>query len=236
MIRLFRLLVLAVLAAASATTAFAAYDATPKHGTDLSGRWALNVGSSDDPEALLQQRLEEERKRYMRWRREEERMQMPGLPPDPDAGNPDVDQGGAAAGRNAPAQRPWQKKRDENFRRMLGITKSLDIRQVGSTLDITSEQESRRIEAGSRSQVSMPEGQLADSRAGWDGEWFVIDRSVSRGPRVTEKFRIVRKTGQLEYTMAWSGDTELAGIKVRRLFDRASGSVPPPDNTSGPPR
>jgi hypothetical protein len=119
---------------------------------------------------------------------------------------------------------------------MLGITKSLEIRQSGTTLDIASDQESRRVDAGSHTQVSMPEGQVADSDTGWDGEWFVIERTVRRGPHCVEKFRIVRKTGQLEYTMAWSGDTDLAGMKVRRLFDRADGSVPPPDATSGPAR
>ena len=234
MTTLSRWLALALLAVAS-TSAFAGYDATSKHQIDLSGRWTLNAAASDDPEAMLQQRLEKERERYLRYRREEEHMQLPGLPADPDAEQPDVDQGSASE-RRPPAQRPWQKRRDENFRRMLGITKSLEIRQSGATLDITSEQESRRIEAGSHTQVSMPEGQLADSEAGWDGEWFVIDRNVRRGPRVTEKFRIVRKTGQLEYMMALGGDTELAGMKVRRVFDRADGSVPPPDGTSGPVR
>jgi hypothetical protein len=219
--------------AASATTAYAGYDATPKHAIDLSGSWALNAPASDDPEAMLQKLLDKERERYMRWRREAERARLEGLPADADADNPEA---APPEERRAPAQRPWQKRRDDNYRRMLNITKSLAIRQSGTTLDFTSEQESRRVEAGSHTQVSMPEGQLADSNAGWDGEWFVIDRSVRRGPHVVEKFRIVRKTGQLEYTMSWSGDTDLAGMKVRRLFDRANGSVAPPDATGGPVR
>ncbi len=96
----------------------------------------------------------------------------------------------------------------------------------------------------------MPEGQLADSWVGWDGEWFIIERKVRSGPRALEKFRLT-KTGQLEYMMKWSGDSELSGIKVRRLYDRRSraragsksgsralavndGSVRPPSNPSGP--
>jgi hypothetical protein len=237
LIRLPRALAVVVFAAA-ATTAYAAYDANPKHPIDLSGHWTLNAAQSDDPEAMLQKMLEQERQRYMRWRHEEDRMRMPGIPAEPDAENPNVDQGDASAAPppRQPTQRPWQKRRDENYRRMLGITKSLVILQSGTTLDITSDQESRRVEAGSRTQVSMPEGQLADSAVGWDGEWFVIERTVKRGPHVVEKFRIVRKTGQLEYTMAWSGDTDLAGMKVRRIFERADGSVPPSDGTSGPER
>jgi hypothetical protein len=226
-----------VVLTAAATTAYAGYEAAPKHEIDLSGHWALNAAQSDDPEAMLQKMLDKERERYMKWRHEEERMRMPGLPADPDAESPDVEPGSATAQPpRPPGQRPWQKRRDENYRRMLGVTKSLVIRQSGTTFDIASEQESRRVEAGSHTQVSMPEGQLADSEAGWDGEWFVIERTVRRGPHVVEKFRIARKTGQLEYTMAWSGDTDLAGMKVRRLFDRADGSVPPPDATSGPVR
>jgi hypothetical protein len=233
--RLPRSLAVVVLAAA-ATTAYAGYDAAPKHPIDLSGHWALNAAQSDDPEAMLQKMLDKERERYMKWRQQEDSMRMPGIPADPDSESPGVDQDNPAAPPRQPAQRPWQKRRDENYRRMLGVTKSLVIRQSGTTFDITSDQESRRVEAGSHTQVSMPEGQLADSEAGWDGEWFVIERTVRRGPHAVEKFRIVRKTGQLEYTMAWSGDTDLAGMKVRRIFDRADGSVPPPDATSGPVR
>jgi hypothetical protein len=222
---------LATALTACAALAHAAYDPLPKRGADLSGNWLLNAGLSDDAEAMLQERLEEERQRYMRWRREEERARPPGVPPDPDAEQPPPE-----ASTRAPTQRPWQKRRDENYRRMLGITNSLVIRQDGTKLDITSAQESRRIEAGLRSQVSMPEGQLADSNAGWDGEWFVIDRRVRKGPRVVEKFRIVRKTGQLEYLMTLSGDTELSGMKVRRIFERTTGAVAPADPARGPVR
>ena len=58
------------------------------------------------------------------------------------------------------------------------------IRQEGTTFDIVSAVESRRVVAGSRTQVSMPEGELADSKVGWDGQWFVIERRVRGGPRV----------------------------------------------------
>ena len=95
--------------------------------------------------------------------------------------------------------------------------------------------ETRRFTAGSESQVSMPEGQLADLKAGWEGQWFVVQRRARGGPRVTEKFRLL-KTDQLEYQMAWSGDTELAGMKVNRIFDRAQGEPPVRDPDLGPVR
>ena len=121
------------------------------------------------------------------------------------------------------------KRREENLHRMLAISDTLAIKQDGATLDIVSAVESRRVVAGSRTQVSMPEGQLADSKVGWDGEWFVIDRRVRGGPRVVEKFRLVPKTGQLEYEMTWCGDGELDGMKVRRMFDRVTVTPPPAD-------
>ena len=98
----------------------------------------------------------------------------------------------------------------------------LTIRQDGSTVDLVSAVESRRVVAGSRTQVSMPEGELADSKVGWDGQWFVIDRDVRNGPHVVEKFRLMPKTGQLEYQMKWSGDSELRGMKIHRVFDRST--------------
>jgi hypothetical protein len=94
--------------------------------------------------------------------------------------------------------------------------------------------DSRRFEAGSRSQVSMPQGELADSDVGWDGEWFVIERRASRGPRVIEKYRWLKKTDQLESRLAWSGDSPLAGIKVKRIYDRVVGAVAPPNAELGP--
>jgi hypothetical protein len=196
--------------------ASANYDATSARGVSLAGDWALNAALSDDPEKMLAERMEKERQRFERLRREMEMSRPPGAPPDIDVDAPPP---------NQPRQRPWQKLREENFRRMLGITKTLQIRQTGAVLEITSEVESRRVTAGSHSQVSMPQGELADSDVGWDGEWFVIERRVRKGPRVVEKFRLL-KTGQLEYLMNWGGDTELAGIKTRRIFDRTTTSAP----------
>ncbi len=196
--------------------ASANYDAASARGVSLAGDWTLNVALSDDPERMLAERLEKERQRFERLRREVEMSRPPGAPSDIDVDAPPP---------NRPAQRPWQKQREENFRRMLGITKTLEIRQTGAVVEITSAVESRRVTAGSHTQVSMPEGQLADSDVGWDGEWFVIERRVRKGPRVVEKFRLL-KTGQLEYLMNWSGDTELSGIKARRVFDRTTTSAP----------
>lgn len=225
---------LAIALSAWAVLVLADYAAVPTRGSDLSGSWSLNTTLSEDPEKLLAERLEKERKQYAQWRRQDEMMRPPGMPRMPDAQDAGDD---APVTANRPKrQRPWQRQRDENFRRMLGISRTLLIRQSGTEVEIVSAVDSRRLIAGSNTQVSMPEGQLADSEVGWDGEWFVIERNVRRGPRVIEKLRIQRKTGQLEYTMAWSGDTELSGIKVRRVYDRATGEAPPPDPASGPTR
>lgn len=195
-----------------------------EHGADLSGEWVLNDALSEDPLKMLEDRLARERDEMERMRRRESSGYPPGAPPPIDV--------------NAPISReprPWQKRRHENLVRMLGITKTLRIEQSGATMTIASDVDSRRVTAGVRSQVSMPEGQLADSRVGWDGEWFVIDRRVRKGPRGVEKLRLL-KNGQLEYTIAWSGETELAGIKARRVFDRAVAQRVAPNPNLGPAR
>ncbi len=219
--------VLAVILLSCATLA-TALNATSKEGIDLSGRWIINAGLSDDAEALLARREEEERQERRRWEQRErgrtplEALDESVMPPamtDPRYG------------------RERRLAREAEFRRMLGITQSLDIQQSpeGRTLEIRSDRESRTFQAGSRSQVSMPEGALADSTVGWDGDWFVIERKATKGPRVTEKYRRLKKTDQLESIIAWSGETFLAGIKVHRIFDRAVGAAPPPpDPTRGP--
>lgn len=222
-------LVLTLVLCLSSALAQADYAPTPKRPVDLAGYWVLDATTSDDPEAMLAERQAKEREEFERFRRRIEQSRPAGMPPaiDPEAPPPD------AARRRGP--RPWQKQQQENFRRMLAVSPTLEIKQPGPTsFDVVSAVESRRVEAGSHTQVSMPEGQLADSRVGWDGEWFVIERRTRRGPRALEKFRIVSKTGQLEYYMAWSGDSELAGMKLRRFYNRRTEAPPAPDPDSGP--
>jgi hypothetical protein len=205
-----------VIAALSCWTALAhAYDSTSSRAADLSGTWKLDAAASDDAQRMLDERLEKERQQRAQRRRHEDSMRLPGEPPPLESSQ---DQPARAS------RRPWQQRRYENLRKMLAITDTLTIRQAGTSVEIESALEVRRVEAGSRTQVSMPEGGLADSSVGWDGEWFVIERAVRKGPRVVEKYRLVKKTGQLEYRMAWGGDSELAGMKLTRYFERVTGA------------
>jgi hypothetical protein len=206
----------------------AAFDAVPKRSIDLSGTWKLNAGLSDDAQHMLAERQREQREEYMRWRRQQERMYPREAPPPIDVDGP------VRRNEPSPSRRATIKRQQENLYKMLAISDTLTIRQDGSTVELVSEVESRRVVAGSHTQVSMPEGELADSEVGWDGQWFVIDRSVRSGPHVVEKFRLLPKTGQLEYQMKWSGQSELRGMKIRRIFDRSTQAPPPPDLAAGP--
>lgn len=215
------------------SSAFAAYEAASPQGVDLTGRWKLNAALSDDAEKMLQQRMDEERKEREKWMRKAREGNVLGLPPLGEPG-PEADaDGGVAAPANQPA-RQSRNRRDAELRTMLGISDTLAITQSGAKIDIVSKVDTRRFEAGSRSQVSLPQGELADSSVGWDGQWFVIDRRARKGPRVVEKYRWLKKTDQLESLLAWGGDSPLAGIKVRRVYDRVVGDIPPPDPASGP--
>jgi hypothetical protein len=214
--------------------ALAGFDAVSRQGADLSGHWNLNVAASDDAEAMMQKRIAEEAKRRAaRMKRDREDGAF-WLPPDPPAepegeAGPDAKPPPVAA---RPGDRPQRRtRRYDGLRQMLGISNTLDITQKGSRIDIVSQMDSRRFDAGVESQVSMPSGELADSRVGWDGPWFVIQRKASHGPNVTEKYRWLKKTDQLESIIAWGGDSPLAGIKVHRLYDRgvADTTVPSPD-------
>jgi hypothetical protein len=210
----------------------AALDAVSKRNIDLSGTWKLNAALSDDAQHMLAERQREEREEYMKWRRQQERMYPPDAPPPIDIDGP------SPARRNepSPSRRASIKRQQENLYKMLANSDTLTIRQDGSTVELISAVESRRVVAGSRTQVSMPEGELADSKVGWDGQWLVIERNVRRGPNVVEKFRLLPKTGQLEYQMKWSGQSELRGMKIHRVFDRSTAAPPPPDPAAGPSR
>lgn len=213
-----------------------ALDAQPRKPVDLQGRWVINHEQSEDPEALLTERLEKQRaadrkrlERYMR--RRDPSMGQRSLPP---IGEEGVDVPAATrAARDRVMRR--RAREEELFKRMLNVTPRLEIRQQDGRVEISSAMESRRFDAGTESQISMPEGQLADLEVGWDGSAFVVKRTSRNGPRAIERFRLL-KTGQLEYFMAWSGETELAGMKVRRVFDRALGEPPVRDPNAGPVR
>jgi hypothetical protein len=224
-----RLCLLALALSGCAAFTAAALEDVPSRGVDLSGSWKLNAALSDDVEDMLEDRQREERERYIQWRRRQERAYPPGTAPI------DIDGPGPATQREpSSARRASIKRREENLHKMLAISDTLAIKQDGATLDIVSKVESRRLIAGSRTQVSMPEGELADSRVGWDGAWFVVDRRVRGGPRVVERFRLAPKTAQLEYEMKWSGNGELDGMKIRRVFDRVTVTPPPADPAAGP--
>jgi hypothetical protein len=228
-----RLRVLVFALSSCAAFSAAALDAVPSRPVDLSGTWKLNPALSDDAQHMLAERQREERERYMKWRKQQERMYPPDAPPPIDIEGP----GGSRRNGPSPSRQASIKRQQENLYKMLAISDTLTIRQEGSTLDIVSEVESRRVVAGSSTQVSMPEGELADSKVGWDGQWFVIDRYVRSGPHAVEKFRLLPKTGQLEYQMKWSGDSDIAGMKIHRIFDRSTQAPPPPaDPAAGPSR
>lgn len=211
----------------------ARYSAAPPKGVDLSGNWQVNVARSDDAERLLQERLDELRKQYERWMRDARRTDALGIPPLGMPQPPPEEEAVTAPPKNQPPQKRTP-RRNDNLRRMLNVSDTLVITQTGATIDIVSELDNRRFQAGSESQVSMPTGELADSTIGWDGQWFVIERKARRGPRVIEKYRWLKKTDQLESELKWSGDTLLSGIKVHRIYDRMQSAPPAPDPNAGP--
>ncbi|MET0660172.1 MAG: hypothetical protein ABW110_18675 [Steroidobacteraceae bacterium] len=214
-----RNILIAIVFAAIYATA-AAYESQPRNSTSLEGSWVVNSAASDDVDKLVAQLIEKDEKERRQWRKRMEQEDPFSAPdPLPDVSNP-----------------AYRRGAEKQLRRMIGVTNTLKLHQDGPQIEMTSDLEVRRFDAGSSSQMSMRNGDLADARVGWDGEWFVIDRKVPRGARETEKLRLIKNTDQLEYVIKWSGDTELSGVKLRRVFDRAVQEGPPPDPAAGPVR
>lgn len=213
----------------------AAYDAAPKRPTNLEGRWVINAAESDDPEQMLRERLERERERFRKEMERYQRSRGVNTREVPPIGEEGVEVPAATRAARARVMR-WREREMQLYRRMLAISPTLQIQQQGSRVAISSTIESRSFDAGSQSQVSMPEGQLADLRTGWDGDWFVVERRVRNGPRVLEQFRLLKKTDQLEYRMTWGGQSDLGRMKVRRIYDRDTSAPPVRNPDLGPVR
>src|SRR5262245_31002761 len=210
------------LAAALITASAAAADAA-EPAAHLLGRWQLNRAASDDAEKLLAERIERIRAERARWLERQRRTEPRDVPDEENETPPPP----------PPDRYARRREQEERVHRMLGFTDTLALSAPrANAIDIRSDMESRRVEPGARSQVSLPEGELADSTvtASPGGDLLEITRRVRRGPSVHEKFRWLKKTDQLEYTIAWSGNTWLQRMKIRRVFDRATTAPPPPAN------
>ncbi|HEY5807593.1 MAG TPA: hypothetical protein VIT67_06480 [Povalibacter sp.] len=218
----------------AAIPCLAASKADPPPGTELTGYWRLNTALSDDPEQLLQKRLEEARKERERWMRRSGRADPLGIPP-PGEPLPGAEVAPPPPPQNRPQQRP-RNRRLEELRRMLDISDTLTIKQSGARVEIVSEVNANSFDAGTKSQISLPQGELADQRVGWEGPWFVVERRASRGPTMSYRFRPLKKTDQIESILSWGGDSPLEGIKVHRIYDRMLTPPPPPDPDRGPVR
>ena len=205
-----------------------ALNAVAPSDVTLDGRWSVNAAQSDDAEALLEKRMVEIRKEQQRF--EERRRRR--MEDDPFAWEPEF-----TPPENTPQFRIRMEERDRAIRQMLGVTKFLSIKQsnAGEKIEIVSEFDTRRLTTGGRSQVSLPQGQLADLRTGWERDVFVVERSSRDGPRIFERYRVLKKTNQLEVLTQIKGDSMLSGLKLRRVFDRAA-DEPAPNPQSGPVR
>jgi hypothetical protein len=210
---------------------FGALAPAPTRETHIEGEWKLNPQLSDDAQKALEARLKREHDRMMSMMREMDRRNTTGLPPLNAARDlPPPSEDARARMKRRRAQE------EEIQHRMLAISDWLRIKQDSVGIELANAVEQRHVEPGTRSQVSMPSGELADERVGWDGDALVIDRDTSEGPDVVEKFRWLKATDQLEYRLAVGGDSELAGIKLKRIYDRTVSAVPPMNSATGPVR
>ena len=215
-----------------ALTADADLLAAPKRETHIEGEWKLNVQLSDDAQKALAEQLKREHDRMMHMMRDMDRRGPLGLPP------PDAARDLPPPSEDARAQmRRHHAEEEEIHHRLLTISDWLKItEQAPRAIDLASAVEQRHLEPGTRSQISMPTGDVADERLGWDGDTLVIDRETREGPDVVERFRWLKATDQLEYRLAVSGDSELAGIKLKRIYDRTAAPASPTTPATGPVR
>jgi hypothetical protein len=138
----------------------------------------------------------------------------------------DADRGRAPPRRRAPS---WliRPERLEAMRTLLGETRSLSILQTPTYVDLRSELNSRSLEIGTESQVSLPTGELADQTVRWKGARLVVERRVPRGVKIVETYQRLAATDQLEVTVRRRGgpDDGLGKVDLRRIFDREPGEA-----------
>jgi len=188
----------------------ASYDASAPEGVDLSGHWVLDPQASDDVGKVIAKVLDEERPPRSAADRDDK-------PP-----APATEEERKARERRIEAIRTRHAREIQELREQLLASDRLEIEQQGADIRLTTEFTTRSIRAGSKLQTSIPGGGLADASAGWDGRTFAVTRSVPGGPRLVEQYRLINNGAQLEATLAISGRGPLAGVRLRRVYDRSA--------------
>jgi hypothetical protein len=191
----------------TSSVACAEFKSTAPADVNLAGTWKLNHELSDAPPKVLKER------RAGTSEGEGGTLSTSGGVGFPDAGGPSTQVAGRAAGGDREGKRGQMMHR-------LEIAEQIDIEQRNDAMTLTSDASTASCDTTETTQVSTPDGGVADRRCGWDGNAFVIELKSPHGFTQRDSYTLSDDGKQLIMTTELKGGPMQAPT-IKRVYDRA---------------
>jgi hypothetical protein len=182
---------------------------------DLSGTWILNPEESDDPSGQMDQMGGGAGGGGMRGGG------GGGMRPSGGMG------GGMRGGRGGMGGGMDPEKMRQTTEMVRQAAQCIGLQQGDSTVTLMFDQQRSLVLHidGRELEQELPAGTKMEIRAGWKGRYFVVEREIDGGGKITEEYTISSGTGQLYViTRLELNDRMPQPLEFRRVYDTASES------------
>jgi len=201
---------------------------------DLTGLWQINPDLSDDPHALV----EKKQRDHAEGNRTGGGGPIGGRPGSSrggiviDAGDIlDGVFGGTGGGRSSSGggrgtgDRPPGDPEPYSMRvpldSFLATVDQFEIAQAQDSLKIATVDETSTCKPSDPGKAPVPGGDLGERRCGWQGDTWVTQVTAPNGVIRTNRYELRKNGRQLVMTSEiQGGKTELAGLRIKRVYDR----------------
>jgi len=190
------------------------FDEVAPQDVDLSGIWILNADESDDPREQMDQMGGGTGGGGMRG----------GGGARPSGGMGGGMRGGRG-GTGGGAMDP--EKMQQTMEMVRQAARRIDLQQGDSTVTLVYDRaHSLMLHTDGRGlEQELPAGAKMEITAGWKGRYFVVEREIDGGGKITEEYMISTRTGQLYViTRLELGSRMPQPLEFRRVYDSASSS------------
>jgi hypothetical protein len=187
------------------------FDPVAPEDVNLSGTWLLNAEESDDPREQMDQ------------------MGQAGGGMRPSGGTRPSGGGGGGmrGGRGGMAGGTMDPERMRQTMDMVRqAVRRIDLQQGDSTVTLIYNQgRSLLLHIDGRAlKQELQAGAKMEIRAGWKGKYFIVERKIDGGGKITEEYMIPTDTDQLYVITRLEIDRMPQPLEFRRVYDAASES------------
>lgn len=152
-------------------SAHAGLDTIAPEGIDLTGIWTIDPKRSEDPKQALQKLHKQGKVRG--------RTGMGGM-----SGT----SGLGGMGGQLPGSTEDREAMREQMEQRLAASERIEVMQVPQAVELNLDDRSVSCTSTEKSQVSMPDGELADRLCGWDDDEFVVEIQGPSGFNRTDRY------------------------------------------------